>query len=149
MEVKNNIKLVAIKITNSSEKDVVFGNDFKLTYESGTELNILDNGLVFKTIKQSPASYLWYLLLTPMTFNTTKTNSYGQTETTNSTPVGVIIGPGLAGGNMIAASNANSKFKKDLASNNIIGITIKKGETVYGLIGIKSNNFDTIKLKLQ
>ncbi|UQD56762.1 hypothetical protein [Flavobacterium sp. K5-23] len=146
-ESKNNLKLVAVKITNSTDKDLVFGSDIKITTENGSEIFLLENDVVYKTIKQSPASYLWYLLLSPMNFMTTKTNTYGQPETTSTTPVGLILGPGLAAGNMIAASSANTKFKKDLLNYNIVGTTIKKGETAYGLIGIKSNNYDSLKLK--
>jgi hypothetical protein len=32
---------------------------------------------------------------------------------------------------------------------NINGTLIKKGETKYGLIGIKSDSFDSLKLKIE
>jgi hypothetical protein len=79
----------------------------------------------------------------------TETNSYGYTETSSSFPIGLILGPGLAGGNMIAASSANKKFNTDLNDYDLNGKTIKKGETSYGLIGINSTNFDSIKIKMQ
>ena len=75
------------------------------------------------------------------------TNSNGQQQTSSSTPLGLVIGPGLAGGNIIAASSANKNFQNDLLENDIIGKVIKKGETVYGIIGIQSNNYDSIKVK--
>ena len=107
---------------------------------------VLENEKVFKTLKQSPASYLWYLLLTPVNFYTYETNSYGMQETTSSTPVGLILGPGIAGGNMIASSSANKKFKTEMLNYNINGALIKKGETKYGLIGIQSEFFEALKL---
>ncbi|WP_298954900.1 hypothetical protein [uncultured Nonlabens sp.] len=143
-EVKKGVKLVAIKITNDSEKDIMFGRDAKLTYENGTEIYVMENSQVFKTLKQSPASYLWYLLLTPVNLYTTGSNG----EQTSSTPIGLIVGPGLAGGNMIAAGTANKKFKTEMLEYNINGTLIKKGETKYGLIGIKSDSFDSLKLKI-
>lgn len=143
-EVKKGVKLVAIKITNDSEKDIMFGRDAKLTYENGTEIYVMENTQVFKTLKQSPASYLWYLLLTPVNLYTTGSNG----EQTSSTPIGLIVGPGLAGGNMIAAGTANKKFKTEMLEYNINGTLIKKGETKYGLIGIKSDSFDSLKLKI-
>jgi hypothetical protein len=146
-ESKNDLKLVAVKITNTTDKDLVFGTDIKITTENGSEIFLLENDVVFKTIKQSPASYLWYLLLAPVKLYTTKQNSYGQLEQTSSTPIGLILGPGIAAGNMIAASSANAKFKNDLLNYNIVGQTIKKGETAYGMIGIKSNSYDSLKLK--
>lgn len=146
-ELNNGLKLIAVKVTNNTSNDLVFGKDIRLTYENGNELNLLETNVVYNTIKQSPASYLWYLLLTPMQFQTTTTNSFGQQTSSSSTPIGLVIGPGLAGGNMIAASSANKNFQNDLTKNDIIGKIIKKGETVYGIVGIRSDNYDTIKVK--
>jgi hypothetical protein len=146
-ELNNRLKVIAVKVTNNSANDLVFGKDIRLTYENGNELNLLETNVVYKAIKQSPASYLWYLLLSPMQFQTMTTNSNGQQQTSSSTPIGLVIGPGLAGGNIIAASSANKNFQNDLLENDIIGKVIKKGETVYGIIGIQSNNYDSIKVK--
>ena len=146
-ETKKGVKLIAIKITNNSENDIVFGQDFNLVYENGNIINIIQTDKIFKQIKQSPASYLWYLLLTPMQFNTS-TSSNGQVQKSSSTPIGLLIGPGLDGGNMIAASSANKNFKNELLEFDMNGKTIKKGETIYGLVGLTSNNYDSMKIKL-
>jgi hypothetical protein len=61
----------------------------------------------------------------------------------------LIVGPGLAGGNMIAASSANKNLKNELMQFDLNGKTIKKGETVYGLIGSNSNSYESIKVKVQ
>ncbi len=148
-EVKKGVKVVAIKITNNSEKDVVFGQDLVLTYENEKELYLLDKEEVFKSLKQHPATYLFYLLLTPLKFFTSKSNSQGIQEETSSFPLGLIIGPGLAGGNMIAAGSANKKFKTELLDYNLNGVSIKIGETKTGLIGIKSDNYDAIRIKVK
>jgi hypothetical protein len=148
-ELKKGVKIVAVKITNNSDRDLMFGKDATLTYANGAEIYLMENKKAFKTIKQSPTSYLWYLLLTPVTFNTTGTNSNGFQENTSSTPVGLILGPGLAGGNMIAAATANKKFETEMLEYNINGTVIKKGETKYGLIGIKADSFDSLKLKIE
>jgi hypothetical protein len=112
-------------------------------------LYLLENEKTFKTLKQSPTSYLFYLLLSPINFYTTKTYSNGMTEQTSSTPIGLIIGPGLALGNMIAASNANKKFKTELNNYNINGTIVKKGETVFGLICFQSDNYGALKVKVE
>ena len=143
-ELKKGVKLVAIKITNNSEKDLMFGRDAKLTYENGNEIFIMENEKVFTSLKQSAASYLCYLLLTPMNLYTTENG-----QQTSSTPIGLLVGPGLAGGNMIAASSANKKFKTEMLEYNIYGTLIKKGETKYGLIGIKADSFDSLKLRVK
>lgn len=148
-ELTKGVKLVAVKITNNSGKDLMFGRHAKLAFVNGTEVHVMENEKVFKTLKQSPASYLWYLLLTPVNLYVTKTNSYGFQEKTSSTPIGLILGPGLAGGNMIAAGSANKKFKEEILEYNVNGTVIKNGETKYGLIGIKTDSFDALKLKIE
>jgi hypothetical protein len=144
-EVKEGVKVVAIKITNNSDKDLMFGRELTLRYADDTELYIMESDRVFKTLKQSPASYLWYLLLSPMNLYTTGNDG----QQTSSTPIGLAIGPGLAGGNMITAGSANKKFKNELLDYDINGTIIKKGETKYGLIGVIADSFDAIKLKLE
>lgn len=148
-EAKNDVKLVAVKVTNSSENELIIGDNLELIYGDGNQLTLLENKEIFKSLKQSPASYLWYLLLTPTQFYTTSTNSNGYTEQTSSFPIGVIIGPGIAGGNMLAASTANKKFKQDLLDYNLLGKKIKPGETVYGLLGIRSKMYNSIYTKLK
>ncbi|SOS48114.1 hypothetical protein [Tenacibaculum dicentrarchi] len=144
-ELLKDIRLIAVKLTNNSDKDIIFGKDLKLTYDDGAGLYIMENEMVFKSLKQSVASYLWYLLLTPLRFYTTD-SSNGYNQQTSSTPVGLIVGPGIAGGNMIAANSANKKFKKDLFDYNITNTTIKKGATVSGLIGVRSDGYHGIKI---
>ncbi len=146
-EVKKDIKLVAISITNTSNKDLTFGKDLRLVYENGNTVMILENDKVFKDLKQSPASYLFYLLLAPV--NLTVTNSDGYSTESNSFPIGLIVGPGLAGGHMIAASSANKKFKEELLTYDLNGTVIPKGETRYGLIGINSDSYDSLRIKLE
>lgn len=148
-ELKKGIKLLAVKIANNTDKDIIFGKDIKLTFKNGKEIYIVENENVFKALKQNAASYLWYLLLTPINLYTTKTNSNNLQQETSATPIGLILGPGIAGGNIIAAGSANKKFKTEMLEYNINGTAIKKGETVYGLIGIKTTSFDAIQLKIE
>ncbi len=147
-ETKRGVKLVAIKITNNSDTDLVFGQDIVLTYENGNEINIMDSTKTFSSLKQSTATYLLYLLLSPMQFTKTETVN-GITTRENIFPVGLIVGPGIAGGNMLQASSANKKLKRELLENNLVGMLIKKGETKSGLIGIKSDSYDAIKVKVK
>ncbi|MGB1042417.1 MAG: hypothetical protein ACPGU6_03415 [Tenacibaculum sp.] len=146
-ELAKGIRLVAIKLTNNTDRDLTFGKDVKLTYDDGTGLYIMENELVFKSLKQSATSYLWYLLLTPLNLYTTENHNGFQTQT-SSTPIGLVVGPGLAGGNMIAVGAANKKFKEDLFSNNLNGTIIKKGATSSGLIGIRTDHSHSIKVKV-
>jgi len=77
--------------------------------------------------------------------NLTLINSNGSSS---SIPIGLGVGPFLAGMNLVKASLANKKFKNELIESKIYGIVIKKGETKYGLIGIKADTFDSLKLKI-
>lgn len=152
-ETKNNIKLVAVKITNKTDRDILLGRDFKLVYENGNEVILIETEKLFKTVKQSPTSYLWYLLLSPVQIfsgtNTTTNNGYTESKPGNSFPIGLIVGPGLAGGNIIVANSANKNFKNELRQFDIQNKIILKGETVYGLIGTKYDSYDSITIKMR
>jgi hypothetical protein len=143
-ETRKNIRLVAVKITNNSASDLVVGKDLKLTYGNGKEVQIVDNDRVYSELKQQPGYYLFYLLLTPFKFTTTSNGIQ-----TNSIPLGYAIGPGIAGGNIIAASSANGNFKNDLMKYQIMGTTVKSGSSAYGLVGISSDSFDNITIKVE
>jgi len=143
-ETNNGMRLVAVKITNNSGRDLIFGKDIKLTYTNDSELNIQDQEVTYQNLKQGWAGYLLYLLLTPAKLTTTSNGVQ-----TSSTPIGYAIGPGIAGGNIIAATSANNNFKAELLKYDLNGNVIKKGETVYGLVGVKADNFDAIKIKVQ
>jgi len=82
-------------------------------------------------IKQKVPFYLFYLLLTPTQL----------TVNEDSFPIGYVLGPGLAAGNMAVASTANSRLKKELTDFDLFGKTIKPGQTLYGLIGIPEGGF--------
>ncbi|MFK5983184.1 MAG: hypothetical protein QM499_09740 [Flavobacteriaceae bacterium] len=142
-EVKKGVKVVAIKVTNNSDNDLMFGSDIKLTFENGKQVPIVENNYVFKTLKQSTPIYLLYLLLSPINLYTDNGNG-----STNNFPIGLIIGPGITAGNMITAASANKKFKTELLEFDINGVLIKKGETKYGLIGIQTDTYDSLKLKI-
>lgn len=145
---KKGIKVVAVKIVNNSDKDLVFGENFSLSYANGIPLNVLGKEEVYQQLKQNSATYLLYLLLTPMRLETYETNSYGYQETTSSTPIGYVVGPGVAATNVIISSEANKKFREDLNQYLSNGQVIKRGETFYGLIGIRASSFDQIIMKL-
>ncbi len=130
-EYKKNIRLIAVKLTNDTERNLVFGQDITLAYDNGDPLPVLEKQQVFKTIKQSVPTYLLYLLLTPL--NLTITDN--ATSDTTTIPIGLAVGPGVTAGNMITAGSANKKFKQDLMQYDIQGKLINPGETVYGLIG--------------
>lgn len=144
-EKKNDVRLIALGITNNTDRQLVFGRDFQIAYEDGTNIMMLSKEKTFGDLKQKGAFHLLYLLLTPTNL-TTSTTSNGYTQTQSFFPIGLILGPGLAGYNLIKASSANKRFKNDLENYNLIGKTLNPGEKKFGIIGIRSNAYDALKI---
>ena len=131
-EEKNGIKLVALKISNQTQDSITFQKDFTILADYH-EVNILPTKTVYNELKQTVSLYLLYLLLTPTTLSKTETsNAYTTSE--NIFPIGLIIKPDIAAGNMIAAGSANNKFKEELQQHELHNKTIPPGQTIYALI---------------
>lgn len=147
-ELKNGVKLAAVKITNNSNKDYVFGKNLNITYSNGHQIPLLENSRAFHLLKQNTPSYLLYLLLMPMRFEVYQTTN-GYPEVSSSTPIGLLVGPGFAASNMTVAGSANKKFKLELEAYDLMHTSIKSGETKYGIIVLNSNSSESLQLKLE
>jgi hypothetical protein len=143
-EIKNNIYVVAVKVTNTTNNAIEIGKDVQ--FGSANGINVIDPNQTLQFIRQKPASYLFYLPLWFLTFSSTSSSSTGQTET-NTFPIGLIIGPAITFGNMGMAADANKQFKNELIENNLNGRVVKPNETVVGLISIQSYGFTQLILK--
>ena len=143
-EGKKKLRVVAVRITNRGETEKVIGQDIRFVYQSGTELSLLDHKIIFKNLKQHPATHLLYMLFTPLNIYV----SDGYNGSTSTIPVGLAIGPGLTLGNVLTSSGANRKFRKELEAKSLIGKIIKPGETVSGVIGIAAEGYDPIQIKV-
>jgi hypothetical protein len=141
-EDKRAIRVVAVKLVNTSGSDLTVGEDF-LFYSGDSELKLLDPSMIHSELKQGVPLYLLYLLLSPM-----QLYSLDENGSVHSTPIGLFIGPGIAFGNMLGAGEANQNFLKELLQFNIINKTIKSGQTVFGLIGIRDTGYSPITIKL-
>lgn len=138
------IRVVAVKITNNTGRDLTFAKD--LVLKSGFKVfQPLDPETTASSIKQSSASYLLFLLLTPMKLYV----GNNETGEVSETPIGYVLGPGLAALNVAKASSANTKFKKELSNNDIYNRVIPNGETVYGLVSLSDYNFSNLSLELK
>lgn len=139
-EYKKGLKLVAVKVTNNTDTTIRIGQDVAF-FSGQNELTLLDPMLIKNSIKQIAPAYLPYLLLSFLNLNVT-------TETSSeSYPIGLFIGPGITLGNMLCASGANEKLLSELIRFNMINKDIAKGETVYGIIGIRSNEYPNLTLR--
>ena len=56
-ELAKGVRLIAVKITNDSGRDLMFGKDIKLTYQDGSTIYIMENEKVLSALKQSVPSY--------------------------------------------------------------------------------------------
>jgi len=139
---KKGVKLVAIKLTNYTDSTIHIGRDLNF-YSGQQKISLLDPLMIKYEIKQNVPSYIPYLLLTPASIYT----SNGHTEKTY--PVGLVLGPGLALGNMGVAALSNQKMLKELIEYNILYKEIKKEETVYGIIGAVDIDFNPIYVRLK
>jgi len=140
-ELKADVKVVAVRITNTSGKTIQIGENAKV-YSGNSEIRLWPPDLIHKKIKQTVPLYLLYLLLTPLEFTT-----YNGSES-SSFPIGFIVGPGLAGGNIAVAATGNARLKQELMEFSLFDKPIKPGETIYGLVGIPQAGFLPLRLVL-
>lgn len=140
-EEKRGVNVVAVKITNNSDRPIKLGEDYNIT-AGGRVISPLAPLATFSTLKQKPALHLLYLLLTTARLNV------NTDDPTDGIPVGLAIGPGLAIGNLAVASGANKKFKTELITNDLISKTIPPNATVYGIIGMRNENYDPLGIQV-
>ncbi|MBI2729898.1 MAG: hypothetical protein HYX40_03955 [Sphingobacteriales bacterium] len=142
-ELKNDIKVIAVKIHNNTPRQITIGENAKF-YGDGKELTLLSTDLIKRQLHQATPFYLGYLLLSPIKFSFDKDNGAKTVDVFG----GAVIGGALAAGNIYVATKANKKLKKELDDNNIIGKNILPGETVYGLIALQKTGYVPLILKL-
>ncbi|OHX67992.1 hypothetical protein [Flammeovirga pacifica] len=146
-EDRKNIHLAAIEFTNNSDHEVVFGNDVYLVSSNGDHIFPVSTQEAFVGLKQSVASYLLYFLLCFVNITVTKTDNYGNVDQSQY-PVGLILGPSISIGNMIAAGSANTKFKDELEKYDIMNKTIQPGETRHGIVALLTPDYPALSLKI-
>lgn len=146
---KTDIKIAAVKIKNTTDRVLRYGDDFRLTTSQGEYIQILSPNEVYDKLKQKPATHLLYLLLSPLQLQKSETDSYGYTETENIFPIGLILGPGIAAGNFIAAKNANNKFEDEIQKYSVFNQQIAPNETKTFLVPLSHYNYPNLKIKLE
>lgn len=140
-ENKQKIKLVAVKIENTSNQTLVLGKDFYLT-SNGQAIDFVNTADAYQKLKQKNWQALSFLLLA-LTPPVQTTNGASVADF----PLGMVAGPMLAAGNIFVAINANKQFQSELQSNTILGSTIKPQETRYGIIIINTAEENPIEIK--
>jgi hypothetical protein len=142
-EVLNNIKIVGVKITNKTDKEISVSDDLEF-YAGEKVINLVAPEKYVKTLNQSVGAHFFYLLLTPL-----KLVSSGSNGKVSELPIGFALGPGLTLINAATAGSANKGLSEELTTNNILGKTIAAGEELHGLIAIRDIGFQPLSVKLK
>jgi hypothetical protein len=83
---------------------------------------------------------------TQLTTGSSTINSNGTISSASRLPIGLILGPGIAFGNMAVAGTANQNFLRELNEYNLINKTITPGQTVFGLIGVNDIGYNPVRI---
>jgi len=142
-EYRRGIKLIAIEITNLTDTTINVERDIRF-YSGGEPIIPLRPNMIHRLIGQSVLSYLPYMLLIATKLSVTMNSS----ATTDVYPIGYVLGPGVTIGNMVRAAAANRRFRYELNTYDILNTSIPKGETVYGLIGVRGVGYNPISMKI-
>jgi hypothetical protein len=139
-ELKAGVRIVALRITNTSDKTIRIGDNARI-YSGDSEVRLWPADLIHRRVKQIAPLYLLYLLLTPLEISTSSNG-----VETSSFPIGYIVGPGLAAGNVAVAATGNARLKQELMNFDLIDKPIAPGQTVYGLIGVPESGFIPLRI---
>lgn len=140
--------LYAVRVTNNTSKPISIKNNVVIT-ASGKTLSYMELNVFYNFIQQNPERSLQFLFLLPLNGYTKSATTEGSTTTSSSThfyPVGVILGPALAFGNLAAAKGANEKFKAELDKYDILNKEIGVGKTEFGIIALNENPLNPLEL---
>jgi hypothetical protein len=135
-------KLIAVKITNRTARMLDVKNDL-IILKNNTPVVPVSAYIFMENVKQNTAGYLAYLLLLPLTFNVASGHDV------DSYPIGLIIAPLLAFGNMAVAIGSNKQIERTINDYNILTRSISGGETAYGLLCIESYNYEPLTVQLR
>jgi len=143
---KRNIKIVAVKITNGSEKNIDFSSDVQL-YMGEREIYPIDLYQVSSKLKQK---IWWYLFYGLISWNPSAASANtSPSGTTTTTGPSIPIGLGIAGGNMLVAFKANKDFESELKKYNLINTVIQPGETKIGIIAFEGISQRDIQIQIK
>ena len=141
-EYKKDIDIVAVELTNHTNRSLSFREDIEL-FAGDNYARPMETEVAYKDLNQNTPIYLLYLLLTPL--QVFFTNADGETSTF---PVGFILGPGITVLNMVKAGSANRAFRNELTRHNLINRTIEPGETVRGVVALSNTSRAPLRVKV-
>lgn len=132
-EKKRGIRLMGVKITNLTDRTLVFRDD--VVVRMGDRIVYpLSTDHVRKQIRQIVPLYLLYSFLTINISDCNGTPTGGYDCDQRVIPIGV----GIAAANVAVAANANAQFRRELQMYNVYDKEIKPGQTIHGLMAMYS-----------
>jgi hypothetical protein len=145
-EFKAGYAAIAVKVTNLKDQPVQLTREnLKVSSKAG-EREIITMEEYTKRVQQVPQAYLLHTLWGPWQWSHVENPAPGQPESTFVfLPIGLVVGIG----NMFYAAHANTKHKAALSNNQLIGLTVEPGQTVYGILLIRSSGFEKLRIELK
>jgi hypothetical protein len=142
--------IVAVRIQNKTDHPLSVKDD--LTYFNGSKMvEPAEAASAIRDVRQSPGMYWLYLLMAPA-------NIYGSTYSCDDydchsdfvfIPVGLIIGPILAGINAVVASSANENFRKEIQAHDLSAKVLAPGETATGYLVFPNSGTKPLMARLK
>jgi hypothetical protein len=136
-ERKKYIKLVALKIDNNSDKELILTRDnFAIKTSSGRDIEIISNEQYNKAIRQYSGTYALFYGLSGFGYEWGEVNGE-EYSTLSYNFLPLIIGVG----NAFFAEASNNNQKQNMNNLQIYGKSLKPHSSMHGLIAIKDMGY--------
>jgi hypothetical protein len=135
---RKDISVVAVKIVNRSGKTLVPGENLFFTSD-GERVDLIDTKRLFRKTRQSVFIHLLYL---PLTFIFIADGDV-------LVPIGIFIGPPLAGANMVIAAISNDLYRDALRKFELVGKPVSPNSIAIGIIGLRRKKLGVLSIDLQ
>ncbi|MEM1323801.1 MAG: hypothetical protein AAGG75_26300 [Bacteroidota bacterium] len=145
-ERKNGINVIALQVTNNTPNAISIGDNAQLFIGDNPAL-IMEPQEAMLSLRQNVPIYLLYGLLTLLRLDITRDEGR-RTQTTDSYPIGLVIGPAVTAGNMIMAGSSNKSLKNNLIQQYIFGKEIPPGATLSGLVCTRNMGYGPLRILL-
>jgi hypothetical protein len=139
-EKSNGFRTIAVKVKNITDSSRMITTDNFKIYQNDNEVTFANKSDYFNSVSQTSASYLLHGLWGPWSFETISDENGNSQTTVRYYFIGLIVGVI----NMIVASSANTNHENEIKNCEIYGKTIKPGETITGIVIIKSSQYDPL-----
>jgi hypothetical protein len=133
------VRVLAVELTNETGKPLIFNEDIQL-YAGDTRAELLPPDVIKKELRQQGGWYMFWSLLWVVI---TKCDD-GDCSVVP-LPIGALIGVI----NLGKANGANNGLLMQLSRHDLRNKIIPPGETVYGLVGIRTLRQDPLSVKLK